>query len=62
DRGAAYLLPQAELDAERLAGILASLNRNRLLQMAQNARTLARPDATAEVARICEQLAGGGKA
>ena len=62
DRGAAYLLPQAELDAERLAGILASLNRNRLLQMAQNARTLARPDATAEVARICEQLACGGKA
>lgn len=62
DRGAAYLLPQAELDAERLAGILASLNRNRLLQMAQNARTLAKPDATAEVARICEQLACGGKA
>lgn len=62
DRGAAYLLPQAELDAERLAGILASLNRNRLLQMAQSARTLAKPDATAEVARICEQLACGGKA
>lgn len=62
DHGAAYLLPQTELDAERLAGILASLDRKRLLQMAENARALAKPDATDEVARICEQLAGGGKA
>ena len=61
DRGAAYLLPQTELNAERLAGILASIDRPRLLQMAENARALARPQAAAEVARVCEELAGGDK-
>jgi len=62
DRGAAYLLPQAELNAERLAGILASLDRPRLLQMAVHARAQAKPRATEAVARICEELAAGGKA
>ncbi|WP_341645830.1 undecaprenyldiphospho-muramoylpentapeptide beta-N-acetylglucosaminyltransferase [Thauera sp. SDU_THAU2] len=61
DRGAAYLLPQTELNAERLAGILASIDRPRLLQMAENARALARPQAAAEVARVCEELAGGDR-
>ncbi|WP_068636012.1 undecaprenyldiphospho-muramoylpentapeptide beta-N-acetylglucosaminyltransferase [Thauera butanivorans] len=61
DRGAAYLLPQTELNAERLAGILASIDRPRLLQMAENARALARPQAAAEVARVCEALAGGDR-
>ena len=61
DRGAAYLLPQTELDAERLAGILASIDRPRLLQMAENARAQARPLAAAEVARVCGELAGGDK-
>ncbi|ENO87591.1 undecaprenyldiphospho-muramoylpentapeptide beta-N-acetylglucosaminyltransferase [Thauera linaloolentis] len=59
DRGGAYLLPQTELNAERLAGILASLDRPRLLQMAEHARALARPLAASEVARACEELAGG---
>ncbi|NMG33414.1 undecaprenyldiphospho-muramoylpentapeptide beta-N-acetylglucosaminyltransferase [Azoarcus sp. TTM-91] len=62
DRGAAYLLPQTELNAERLAGILASLDRPRLLQMAVHARAQAKPRATEAVARICEELAAGGKA
>lgn len=62
DQGAAWLLPQSELDAERLAGIFASLDRTRLLQMADHARALAKPRATEAVARICEELAGGGKA
>ena len=61
ERGGAYLLPQTELNAERLAGILASIDRPRLLQMAEHARALARPLAAAEVARVCEQLAGGDK-
>ncbi|WP_418648236.1 undecaprenyldiphospho-muramoylpentapeptide beta-N-acetylglucosaminyltransferase [Thauera butanivorans] len=61
DRGAAYLLPQTELNAERLAGILASIDRPRLLQMAENARALACPQAAAEVARVCEALAGGDR-
>ena len=61
ERGGAYLLPQTELNAERLAGILASIDRPRLLQMAEHAHALARPLAAAEVARVCEQLAGGDK-
>jgi UDP-N-acetylglucosamine--N-acetylmuramyl-(pentapeptide) pyrophosphoryl-undecaprenol N-acetylglucosamine transferase len=61
DRGAAYLLPQTELDAERLAGILASLDRPQLLQMAEHARAQAKAQATEAVARVCEQLAGGDR-
>ena len=59
ENGAAYLLPQTELNAERLAGILVSLDRTRLLQMAEHARALAKPRATEAVVRICEELAGG---
>lgn len=58
DRGAAYLLPQAELNAERLAAILAGLDRTRLLDIAVNARALAKPDAAAAVASVCAELAG----
>lgn len=60
-RGAAYLLPQTELTPERLAGILASLDRGRLLQMAGHARALARPQAAAQVAEVCVALAGGDR-
>lgn len=61
ERGGAYLLPQTELNAERLAGILASLDRPRLLQMAENARAQARPLAAAAVAQVCGELAGGDR-
>jgi len=61
EHGGAYLLPQNELNAERLAGILASIDRPRLQQMAEHARALARPLAAAEVARVCEELAGGDR-
>jgi UDP-N-acetylglucosamine--N-acetylmuramyl-(pentapeptide) pyrophosphoryl-undecaprenol N-acetylglucosamine transferase len=61
DRGAAYLLPQPELDAERLAGILSSLDRDRLLDMATKARALAKPRAAEAVAQVCEELAAGRK-
>jgi len=60
-RGAAYLLPQPELTPERLAGILVSLDRDRLLQMAGHARALARPQAAAQVAEVCATLAGGDR-
>jgi UDP-N-acetylglucosamine--N-acetylmuramyl-(pentapeptide) pyrophosphoryl-undecaprenol N-acetylglucosamine transferase len=59
DRGAAFLLPQRELDATRLAGILAGLDRARLLEMAEKARALAKPRAAEAVARACEELAAG---
>ncbi|NMG45933.1 undecaprenyldiphospho-muramoylpentapeptide beta-N-acetylglucosaminyltransferase [Aromatoleum toluvorans] len=61
DQGAAYLLPQTELNAERLAGILAGLDRPRLLDMAAKARALAKPRAAEAVAKVCEDLAAGRK-
>ena len=44
-----------------VASILASIDRPRLLQMAEHARALARPLAATEVARVCEELAGGDR-
>ena len=61
DEGAAILLPQPELNAQRLAEILAGLSRERLLAMAEKAHLLARPDATGQVARICMELAAGSQ-
>jgi UDP-N-acetylglucosamine--N-acetylmuramyl-(pentapeptide) pyrophosphoryl-undecaprenol N-acetylglucosamine transferase len=55
--GAAILLPQGELTPERLAELIRSLDRGRLLAMAEAARRLARPHATREVADICVELA-----
>jgi UDP-N-acetylglucosamine--N-acetylmuramyl-(pentapeptide) pyrophosphoryl-undecaprenol N-acetylglucosamine transferase len=56
-RGAAMLLPQAQLSAERLAELLRGLTRERLLEMAEKARALGKPDATEAVARACMELA-----
>jgi UDP-N-acetylglucosamine--N-acetylmuramyl-(pentapeptide) pyrophosphoryl-undecaprenol N-acetylglucosamine transferase len=55
--GAAVLLPQAELSAEKLAQLLGELDRNKLLAMAQAARGLAKPEATQTVADVCKELA-----
>jgi len=57
EQGAAILLPQKELSAERLAQLLRELTRERLLAMAQAARSLAKADATAQVAKVCMELA-----
>lgn len=58
-RGAAELIPQAELDAERLADRLAALcgDRERLQRMASAARAAAWPRATAEIADTCLEVA-----
>jgi len=55
---AALLMPESELTPERLAAAVGSLcsDRARLLQMARNARALARPDATEVVADCCEEV------
>jgi UDP-N-acetylglucosamine--N-acetylmuramyl-(pentapeptide) pyrophosphoryl-undecaprenol N-acetylglucosamine transferase len=60
DNGAALLLPQSELSAARLKEILAGFmrdcaehERGELLQMANKARALARPQATQQVADLC---------
>ncbi len=54
--GAAILLPQNQLTPERLAEIR-NLSRHQLAQMAEKARELARPEATAAVAQACAELA-----
>jgi UDP-N-acetylglucosamine--N-acetylmuramyl-(pentapeptide) pyrophosphoryl-undecaprenol N-acetylglucosamine transferase len=57
EQGAAVLLPQAELAPERLAALLRSLERPRLLEMARKARSLGKPDAARVVAERCMELA-----
>jgi UDP-N-acetylglucosamine--N-acetylmuramyl-(pentapeptide) pyrophosphoryl-undecaprenol N-acetylglucosamine transferase len=54
--GAAILLPQDQLTPARLAEIR-NLSRSQLTQMAEKARALARPEATAAVALACAELA-----
>ena len=54
--GAAIHLPQAEMTPQALARQLATLSRERLLTIAQNARALARRDAAARVADELDQL------
>ncbi|MEW6415345.1 MAG: undecaprenyldiphospho-muramoylpentapeptide beta-N-acetylglucosaminyltransferase [Pseudomonadota bacterium] len=57
DAGAAWLMPQKELTAEKLAALIGGLDRATLAAMSEKARALARPDATGRVADICEELA-----
>jgi UDP-N-acetylglucosamine--N-acetylmuramyl-(pentapeptide) pyrophosphoryl-undecaprenol N-acetylglucosamine transferase len=57
DAGAAWLMQQKDLTAEKLAALIAGLDRGQLAAMAGKARALAKPDATARVADICEALA-----
>ncbi|MDR2092658.1 MAG: undecaprenyldiphospho-muramoylpentapeptide beta-N-acetylglucosaminyltransferase [Azoarcus sp.] len=59
-REAAWLVPQPELNPEKLAAMLSGLERGKLLRMAENARALARPAAADDVAKACEELAAGG--
>jgi UDP-N-acetylglucosamine--N-acetylmuramyl-(pentapeptide) pyrophosphoryl-undecaprenol N-acetylglucosamine transferase len=53
--GGAILLPQPEMTAESVS-LIRNYTRGQLLQMAERARALAKPQATAEVARVCEEL------
>ncbi len=55
-QGAAIHLPQGELAAKRLAALLQTLDRTRLLDMATRARALAKPHAAARVADEVERL------
>lgn len=59
DAGAAVLMPQATLTAEQLAEKLTyfAQYREALITMASRARTLAKPQATAQVAAICAHYA-----
>jgi UDP-N-acetylglucosamine--N-acetylmuramyl-(pentapeptide) pyrophosphoryl-undecaprenol N-acetylglucosamine transferase len=55
-QGAAVHLPQAELNAAKLAQTLGALTREQLLAMATKARSLAKPHAAARVADEIEAL------
>ncbi len=54
--GGAILLPQNEMTAESVS-LIRNYTRSQLLQMSERARDLAKPDAAAEVAEICEAWA-----
>jgi UDP-N-acetylglucosamine--N-acetylmuramyl-(pentapeptide) pyrophosphoryl-undecaprenol N-acetylglucosamine transferase len=55
--GAAWLMQQKDLTAEKLAALIGELDRATLAAMSDKARALAKPDATRQVADICEALA-----
>jgi UDP-N-acetylglucosamine--N-acetylmuramyl-(pentapeptide) pyrophosphoryl-undecaprenol N-acetylglucosamine transferase len=59
--GAARIIPQNELDAERLSQELGSLcgDRAAIVEMGERCHSLARPDAAEQLADACMQLAGG---
>ncbi len=57
---AAILMPQDDMTKETLSTLLEELcgNRDKLIEMSFNARALAKPNATVEVAAICAEMAG----
>jgi UDP-N-acetylglucosamine--N-acetylmuramyl-(pentapeptide) pyrophosphoryl-undecaprenol N-acetylglucosamine transferase len=57
ERGAAILIQQRDLSTQKLADLLRSLNRDKLLDMAKKARALGKPDAARMVARRCMEIA-----
>jgi UDP-N-acetylglucosamine--N-acetylmuramyl-(pentapeptide) pyrophosphoryl-undecaprenol N-acetylglucosamine transferase len=57
DHGAAILVQQKELTPERLAELIRSLDRPKLLEMAKKARALGKPDAARIVAHRCMEIA-----
>ena len=61
EAGAAVLLTDPELDGERLAAAITELrgDRERRLSMARAARSLAKPDATREIADLARSLIDG---
>ena len=59
DHGAALVVQQRDLTAETLADWLRSQTREKLAVMAERSRSLAKPDATEQVAQICATVAGG---
>jgi len=56
--GAAHLIQQRDLSAEKLAGWLREQTRETLASMAEKARALAKPDAAERVGRVCADVAG----
>lgn len=59
EAGAGWLMQQRELTPEKLAALIGGLDRPTLAAMSGRARALAKPDATARVADVCEELVRG---
>jgi UDP-N-acetylglucosamine--N-acetylmuramyl-(pentapeptide) pyrophosphoryl-undecaprenol N-acetylglucosamine transferase len=59
DSGAAMLIRQSDMNPARLAALLGTLDREKLLAMAEKARALGKPEATRLVAEACINLAEG---
>ena len=57
--GGAILLPQPEMTAQSIS-LIRNYSRGQLLQMAQRARALAKPDAAPQLAALCEELSKTG--
>jgi UDP-N-acetylglucosamine--N-acetylmuramyl-(pentapeptide) pyrophosphoryl-undecaprenol N-acetylglucosamine transferase len=57
ESGAALLLQQRDLTAQKLAEVLSTLDRAKLLAMAKKARGLGKPDAARVVAQRCREMA-----
>jgi UDP-N-acetylglucosamine--N-acetylmuramyl-(pentapeptide) pyrophosphoryl-undecaprenol N-acetylglucosamine transferase len=57
ERGAAILIPQLEFTPQRLVELLRSFTRGMLVEMANRARGVAKPDATQVVVAECVRLA-----
>jgi UDP-N-acetylglucosamine--N-acetylmuramyl-(pentapeptide) pyrophosphoryl-undecaprenol N-acetylglucosamine transferase len=58
DKGAAILIQQTELTPRSLARVLEEMTREKAMQMAMKARSLAQPAAAKRVAEVCKELAG----
>jgi len=56
DQGAGWLVPQPQLTPQRLADLLGTLDRAELLRRAEQARRLAKTEATAALVAACEAL------
>ncbi len=54
--GGAFLLPQHEMTADSIA-LIRNYDRGQLLEMAEKARSLAKPDATEDVVTLCAEIA-----
>jgi UDP-N-acetylglucosamine--N-acetylmuramyl-(pentapeptide) pyrophosphoryl-undecaprenol N-acetylglucosamine transferase len=54
--GGAILLPQDEMTPESIS-LVRNYTRGQMLQMAERARALAKPESAAEVAGVCQELA-----
>lgn len=57
DVGAATIVPQNELNAERITALLQQLDRNKLAAMAETAKTMAKPLAVDRVAEVIVSVA-----